>query len=270
MVDVIDAVGEGSAKIPGVQCDKAMIPKLLHYVWVGGRLPAERREFVDTWRTGNPDFEVMQWDESNIDFSIPNIKRAHEKKYWAKVADIVRLAAVAKHGGIYFDTDFKVFKPLTPLPGYKCFFGFQLTRSSPDWVANGAFGATPGHCFIKQALQRVLTMKEHPLGLQKSTSFGPKLITRLLREHGLDHYSPEGVYVHDVFLLPTPMLYPFGWHEQFTAECVTEQTLAAHFWAESEGREPGWAATLPPPLRFLRRARTVLRKKMNEAGGRRE
>jgi hypothetical protein len=107
-------------------------------------------------------------------------------------------------------------------------------------------------------------MKEHPLSLQKLTSFGPKLITRLLREHGLDHYSYVSVYVHDVFLVPTPVLYPFGWHEQFTEECVTEQS--GTFWAESEGREPSWAVTLPLPSRFLRRARTVLRKKMNEGG----
>jgi mannosyltransferase OCH1-like enzyme len=139
MVDVIDAVGEGSTKTPSLQCDKAMIPKLFHYVWVSGSPPAERREFVDTWRTSNPDFEVMQWDEWNIDSSIPNIEHACDKTHWAKVADIVRLAAVAKHSGIYFDADFKVFKPLTPLLDYKSFFGFQLTRSSPEWMANGAF-----------------------------------------------------------------------------------------------------------------------------------
>ena len=43
-------------------------------------------------------------------------------------------------GGIYLDTDFRVFKPLDRLLNYHCFYGFQHEWHATDWVAPGAFG----------------------------------------------------------------------------------------------------------------------------------
>jgi mannosyltransferase OCH1-like enzyme len=203
---------------------------------------------------------MMCWDESNIDFSIPMIQTAYQRKEWAKVADVVRLLAVAKYGGVYLDTDFKVFKPLDRLLVHNCFYGFQVETASPDWVANGAFGAIPEHWFIQEALTRVLAIRRKPFGLNRPTEFGPKLITALLRKYGLHDYSRNGLYVRDVFLVPTPVFYPFAWNEQFNERCITDQTLAAHFWAESEGREPSWVSSLPAFLRMARRARIAIRK----------
>jgi mannosyltransferase OCH1-like enzyme len=44
-----------------------MIPKRLHYVWVGSKLPAKQRDFIDSWRATNPDYEIVCWNEDNID-----------------------------------------------------------------------------------------------------------------------------------------------------------------------------------------------------------
>jgi hypothetical protein len=244
----------------GIRFGSSMIPRRLHYIWVGGTMPYERKAYLDTWRETNPDFEIISWDERNIDFSISSIRRAYDKGQWATVADIVRLVIIAKYGGIYLDTDFKVFKSLTPVLNHPCFYGFQLVNSSSDWVANGAFGAVPGHWFVNQALARTVAIGDRTFGSIRPTSFGPKLITTLLREHGLKHYSPYGVYVRDVFLLPTPVFYPFGWHEKFTEACVTDQTLAAHFWAESQGHDPTWVNSLPAMLRIIRKMRRATRR----------
>ena len=92
-----------------------MIPKRIHYIWVGGPLPDEQRRYVDTWRQQNPDYEFILWSEQNIDFSMTLVRQAYDQKKWSKVADIVRLVAVLKHGGIYLDTDFQVYRPLEPL-----------------------------------------------------------------------------------------------------------------------------------------------------------
>ncbi len=84
-----------------------MIPKRIHYVWVGGPLPDAQRAYIDSWRETNPDYEFTLWNESNIDFSVNLIRRAYDQRKWAKVADIVRLVAVLQHGGIYLDTDIR-------------------------------------------------------------------------------------------------------------------------------------------------------------------
>jgi mannosyltransferase OCH1-like enzyme len=227
-----------------------LIPKKLHFIWVGGPLPDDRLAHLATWKATNPSFEIVRWDESNIDLTVPSVRRAYDRKQWATVADIVRLGVIAQHGGIYLDTDFRLLKPLDKLLQYHCFYGFQQEKPSSDWIGNGAFGAAPNHWFIKQAYERVLAIKERPLGLTKPTSYGPKLITQMLRENGLDHYSARGLFVRDVFLLPTPVLTPFSWHEEFSEDLITEETLAAHFWAAS------WVANIPAPWRILRRARS--------------
>lgn len=233
-----------------------MIPRRLHYVWVGGPLPPKQQAFIDSWRATNPDFEIVEWNESNIDMSQPLIKAAHANRQWSKIADIARLFAVLQQGGIYLDTDFRVLKPLDPLLSHKCFYGFQFDYPHPtDWIANGAFGAEPGHWFIGRALDAILRMPVRRWGWERPTSFGPKLITRLLREAGLkdDMYSRQGAQVRDIFLTPTQVFYPFKYGEEFTNECVQPDTLAAHFWEKS------WDKDLPALVRAARSLRNKIR-----------
>jgi len=56
-----------------------MIPKHIHYVWVGGPLPDEQRGYVDTWQEKNPGYEFTLWNERNIDFSVKLIKQAYDQ-----------------------------------------------------------------------------------------------------------------------------------------------------------------------------------------------
>jgi hypothetical protein len=229
------------------------IPRILHYVWVGGPLPPAQQDYIDTWRATNPDFEIVCWNEQNIDMSPTIISDAYRKRKWAKVADIARLQAVLKMGGIYLDTDFKLFKPLTSMLGHNCFYAFQEKTQSADWVCNGVFGAEKGHWFIKEALDGLYSMTRRPLLPERPTTFGPKHVTRLLRRHGLVAYSPTGVQVKDIYIAPTPVFFPFHFTEQFTPECVREETLAAHFWEKS------WETTVPKPVRVAKKIVAALR-----------
>lgn len=223
-----------------------MIPRILHYVWVGGPLPEEQRAFINSWRETNPDFQIMAWNEKNIDMAQPLIRDAYAKRKWAKVADIARLMAVAKHGGIYLDTDFKVFKPLDSLLDNRCFFAFQDTNSdSSDLVCNGVFGAIPDHWFVCEALAQLLAKKRSILP-ERPTSFGPKHITALLRQNGLTGYSPHGVDLQDIHITPVPVFFPFGPDETFTPACIKPETLAGHFWAKS------WEASIPQWVRWAK------------------
>jgi mannosyltransferase OCH1-like enzyme len=229
-----------------------MIPRLLHYVWVGGSLPEKQRHYVASWTEQNPDFKVICWNEDNIDFSIPAIREAHRQRRWSKVADIVRLVALQRHGGIYLDTDFQVYRPLDPVLQHRCFFGFQTISQSADWVSNAVIGAEPSHWFIEEAVDRVLALRPVPFGLERPTRTGPKLVTRLLRSHGLQTYDASGVHVRDVFLYPRTTFFPYSWTEEFTDACVGPDTLAVHFWEKS------WAADVPVPIRVAQRLKARL------------
>lgn len=232
-----------------------MTPKIIHYVWVGSKMSARQHAYLDTWRATNPDMELREWNESNIDLQIPLIADAYRRKRWATVADAVRLMAVHEYGGVYLDVDFKLFKPLGRLLDLDCFFSFQTETRSADWVANGVFGATPKHWFIAKALTRLLTMRPNLLGIERPTKYGPKLITKLLTSHGLDHYSDEGVFVQGVYVCPTKVFFPFQWFEQFSESCVGETTIGAHFWEKS------WEQDVPKWIRALRVAHSFVMQK---------
>ena len=226
-----------------------MIPKRIHHVWVGSTLPEAQRRCVDTWRETNPGFDLVLWNEDNIDFSHPALRAAYEKRLWAKVADIVRLKAVAESGGFYLDTDFRLFRPLDPLLGHACVFGFQTQEASADWVANGMMAAGPGHWFIVRALERLLSMRAVPFGLDRPTRYGPKLVTRLLVEEGLRRYDSGGVRVKDVFICPTQAFFPWPFGVAFREDFVTAESYGVHLWEKS------WEANLPGYIRAVKQAR---------------
>jgi Glycosyltransferase sugar-binding region containing DXD motif len=226
-----------------------MIPKRLHFIWVGSELPARQRSFIDSWRETNPDFEIVGWNEDTIDMHLPAIARAYARRRWSTVADIARLIAVYRQGGIYLDTDFRVYRPLDCLLSHRCFFAFQHEEHPTDWVANGVFGAESGHPFVARTMQAVLNIKGNPLGLDRPTKYGPKLITRLLREEGLRQYSTDGVSVGDIFVCPKTMFFPFSYGEEFTEGCLADNTLAAHFWERS------WSKDIPAPIRWVQSLR---------------
>jgi hypothetical protein len=236
-----------------------MIPRLLHYVWVGGSLPPHQQSFIDTWKATNPDYEIMAWNDDNIDLSEPVLREAYDNHKWAKVADIVRLMAVAQHGGIYFDTDVKIFAPLDPVLVHPCFYAFQQKERSNEWIGNAAFGATPGHPFIRNALDTLLKIKRPLFGMETPTHYGPRHITRLLMEQGLSEYSPNGVQAGDVFIYPTQVFYPYHWKERLTDDKITPETLGVHIWSET----PSWVDTMHPVLRLARVSRRSVRSVLN-------
>jgi hypothetical protein len=162
--------------------------------------------------------------------------------------------AVHQCGGLYLDTDFAVYRPLNRLLGDRCFCAFQHEAHPTDWVCNGVFGAEPGHWFVRDALNEVINLKRGPFGIDRPTRYGPKLFTRLLRQQGLETYSPYGVRVRDIFIHPVQVFFPFGSGEQFTAECISPDTIAAHFWEKS------WEKNVPAFLRLAKAAWTYSRR----------
>ena len=92
-----------------------MIRKL-HYCWFGGPIPEAVLSNVERWKSLNPDFEIIEWNEDNIDVSGFEFgRRCLEQKKWGFLGDVVRLQALVEQGGFYLDCDIELFKPLSLL-----------------------------------------------------------------------------------------------------------------------------------------------------------
>lgn len=104
-----------------------MIPKIIHYCWFGGNpLPENAKKCIASWRKYCPDYKIKEWNETNYDVhKIPYISQAYEAKKYAFVSDYVRFDIVYSFGGVYFDVDVEVLKPLEPILAEGAFFAME-------------------------------------------------------------------------------------------------------------------------------------------------
>ncbi|KQT18152.1 glycosyl transferase [Chryseobacterium sp. Leaf404] len=116
-----------------------MIPKKIHYCWFGGKEKDELAEHcLATWKKIHPDFEIIEWNESNAPLKDNNyVKEAFEQEKWAFVSDYVRSKVMLEHGGIYMDTDMVLKLPLDEFLNEKAVCGFEVkgVPYSAFWMA---------------------------------------------------------------------------------------------------------------------------------------
>lgn len=127
---------------------KQKIPKKIHYCWFGGSaIPEHLQKFINGWKRLCPDYEIIEWNESNYDVCKNQyMKEAYEAKKWGFVPDYARVDIIYEHGGIYLDTDVELLRRPDKLLNDSAFFGF----CSNDAVALGVgFGAVPKHPLLK-------------------------------------------------------------------------------------------------------------------------
>ena len=107
-----------------------MIPKVIHYCWFGrGKKPPLAEKCIASWRKFLPDYEIKEWNEGNYDVNaIPYTAEAYAVKKYAFVSDYARFDILYREGGVYFDTDVEVIKPMDdilaagPYMGIESFF----------------------------------------------------------------------------------------------------------------------------------------------------
>lgn len=128
-----------------------MIEKKIHYCWFGGNpKPKSVLKCIDSWKKFLPDYEIIEWNESNFDFNFCQyVTEAYSVKKWAFVSDVARLKIIYENGGIYFDTDVEVLKSFDELMSQEYFLGLE----EPDKINTGiGFGAVKGCPVIKAML----------------------------------------------------------------------------------------------------------------------
>lgn len=127
-----------------------MIPKIIHYVWVG-RNPKSKliQECIATWKKKLPNYQIIEWNEDNFDIHENSyIEQAYTAKKWAFVSDYIRAKAIYTQGGIYLDTDVRVLDRLDPLLNDKAFIGFE----NNEYLSAAIFGAEKDHPLMKDIL----------------------------------------------------------------------------------------------------------------------
>ena len=89
-------------------------------------MPELAQKCIASWKKYLPDYEIKEWNEDNFDVNIiPYTAEAYKTKKYAFVSDYARFWILYQYGGIYFDTDVEVIRPIDDIVERGNFMGFE-------------------------------------------------------------------------------------------------------------------------------------------------
>lgn len=203
-----------------------MIPKIIHYVWLGGKnyTPSVKR-CINSWKRTMPEYKIKCWNEDSFDInSVTWVKEAIEQKKWSLASDYIRHYAIYTEGGIYMDTDVYVYKSFNKFLKYDFFTSVEYhpydynqkgqkeidldgNPLKPMSCINGlgllaaTFGACPGNQFIRECMD--FFGSKHFIdkdGNLFENIINPGIMAMLLTKYGF-RYIDKKQFLHNNMLI---------------------------------------------------------------------
>ena len=236
-----------------------MIPKIIHYCWFGRKpLTPLAQKCIASWRQFFPEYEIREWNEDNFDVArIPYTAQAYQTGKYAFVSDYARFWVLYKYGGLYFDTDVEVIRPMDDVVKRGPFMGLELLGEKMAVAPGLGLAAQPEMPLYKTILDRYETL---PFLLPDS-SLNPcmmiPMVTELLKGKGLKgDGSIENIDGMDI--------YPPDWFNPFDDSTgrlrTTDNTRTIHWYAKSWlPSEPTWRISMKRMLRRVFGKEVVMR-----------
>ena len=200
-----------------------MIPKIIHYCWFGKNpLPPLAIKCIDSWKKFLPDYEIKEWNEDNFDVNIISYTaEAYSAKKYAFVSDYARFWILYHYGGLYFDTDVEIIKPLDEIIARGPFIGCErdvlsgrpahVTTMKPCLSVNPGLGlgVNPGLGLYKEMLELYAGLSFVGSNGQNNLKTIVEYTTEILRKHGLQ--EKKGIqYVAGVYIYPSEYFCPIN------------------------------------------------------------
>ena len=195
------------------------IPKIIHYCWFGGNpLPELAKKCIASWKKFLPDYEIKEWNEQNYDVrKITYTAQAYDAKKYAFVSDYARFWILYQYGGIYFDTDVEVIRPIDDIISKGNFMGFE-TDPKPQLKADASeasinpglgMGVAPGLGIIKKMLDFYEGKHFVHEAVMRNQITVVHIATQVLRENGLKNVT--GIQeVAGCFIYPSEYFCPIN------------------------------------------------------------
>lgn len=217
---------------------KKEIPKVIHYCWFGGKpLPELAQKCIASWRKFLPDYEIKEWNEHNFDvFQTTYSAEAYLLKKYAHVSDYVRFWVLYHEGGIYFDTDVELIRPIDDILSRGSFMGFECQEGQSNDCPHGnmaaglGMGIPKGHPFFKH----MVDFYEHDHYVRWNGKNTGNVVLRATQFLDYEHKEVlKGgiVRVSDLLIYPTEYFCPYDYYKQEMH--ITENTRTIHHYMAS-------------------------------------
>lgn len=183
-----------------------MIPKIIHYCWFGRNpLPELAQKCIASWKKYLPDYEIKEWNENNFDVDIiPYTAEAYAANKYAFVSDYARFWILYKYGGIYFDTDVEVIRPIDDIVAKGNFMGCETDASGSD-----AASVAPGLGLVKKMLDYYEGRHFVHEAVMRNQITVVHIATKVLLDNGMKNV-PGIQLVNDVWIYPSEYFCPIN------------------------------------------------------------
>lgn len=211
-----------------------MIPKVIHYCWFGRNpLPKSAERCIASWRKFFPDYEIKEWNEDNFDVNmLPYTRDAYDAKKYAFVSDVARFWVLYNYGGLYFDTDVEVIKPMDEIIAKGAFMGWETPNREglPSVNAGLCLGSEKRNPLYKEILYRFELLSFWKAEGERNTYSMVPMVTDLLVNHGLKR---DGTLqnVEDVTIYPSDYFCPMNPTTGIVEK--TPNTISIHWYDSS-------------------------------------
>lgn len=185
-----------------------MIPKKIHYCWFGHNpLPESARKCIASWRKFFPDYEIIEWNEDNFDVNfITYTAEAYQAKKYAFVSDYARFKILYENGGLYFDTDVEVIRPMDDIIERGPFMGSE-SKTNVTVSSGLGLGAPAKLEFYKEVLDYYsgINFDLNGTGPNGTPVTVVTHVTDIFKRHGLKNVNEirkcAGIFIypHDYF-----------------------------------------------------------------------
>lgn len=203
--------------------------KTIHYIWLGGKAkPKVIIECIQSWKKCLPDWEIKEWNESNVNLDIcPYCRNAYEAGKYAFAADVLRFDILYREGGLYFDTDVKVIKGFNDLTErYEAFSGYEEKYVNPGLVL---FAKNPGDEIIKKTLD-VYSVEHFVQDGTRPAKIVCEYFSEILEQYGFQ-YEDKLQQRGNFTILPSDYFCPADGYGNLVR--LTENTRSIHLYAGS-------------------------------------
>ena len=135
-----------------------MIPKIIHQFWIGPKKPP--LPLMQTWRSKNPGWDYIFWDEAALKDNFPNGLR-NQKQYddieeLCGKCDIARVEILEQYGGFFIDADSICLEPLDEfLLVNDSFTCYENEFERANLLSCGYLASTPDNDLMKLLIEAV-------------------------------------------------------------------------------------------------------------------
>ena len=202
------------------------------------KIPEEAVKCIESWRKYCPQYEIKEWNESNFDINACMYSRqAAEAKKWAFVSDYARFKILYEEGGLYFDTDVELIKPIDDIIATGPFMGCEAggkneVASGLGLAANAGLGLAAGADL--EIYKEIIDHYESNTFLDNDGNIDATTVvarvSQILKKHG---FKGDGNIeeISGIFIYPPEYFCPMNyWTGEIT---LTENTRSIHHYSMS-------------------------------------